>query len=325
MRGGWRTWTGLWLLMATAITACAPALPTRTDPSWATPTTDPPGVEVVVEASGRFACDWVVGCGAFVEIVRIPTLPIEALPDGWEPARPYLLATSVASDAPPVALDVGPPEAALPRLAPGTYRVAAGVFWVDDGPSQEPGTFPASVVPSPCVAPLVIEATTAQATVAVRFEPDAACTVRANPGPPVETGARLAVRFDGALGCALFPYACSVTLSVLPAGTDVPDDWRPPITDPWWGADGPGDQSVDPQAIGNVPTLPPGSHRLVASVLGSYDTPSYAPDGSVARDLLARCWLDVDIEPATAQVAVRISLEPDGTSFGGTCSIDLVP
>lgn len=205
MRGGWRAWTGLWLLMATAITACAPALPTRTDPS---------------------------------------------------PSKPR----------------------------------------------------------SPCVAPLVIDAT-----------PDLACTVTANPGPSVETGARLAVGFDGALACALFPYACSVTLSVLPVGTDVPDEWRPPTTDPWWGADWPSNQSVDPQAIGNVPTLPPGSHRLVASVLGSYDTPSYAPDGSVARDLLARCWLDVDIESAIAQVAVRISLEPDGTSFGGTCSIDLVP
>lgn len=322
--GSSRTWFGL--LVVTALAACSPAVPTRTDASLPAPATDPTGAEVVVEAGGRFACDWVVGCGAFIEIVPIQTLPIAVLPDDWEPERPYLLATTAAADAPPVAFDVGPPDVALPRLGPGTYRVVAGIFWVDDSPSQEPGTFPASVVPSPCVAPLVVGEATVRATVAARFEADGVCAVTTSPAPAATSapGVELVVELDGKIGCNAFPYGCLAKLSVLPAGTDVGSSWRPSAEDTGWAPAAMGDDTLDPTPYRPIPTLAPGASRLVVSLLGSYDTPSYAPDGSISTDLLARCILDVEVDPATGPVTVRVTFTPDGISFGGTCAIERV-
>jgi hypothetical protein len=133
----------------------------------------------------------------------------------------------------------------------------------------------------------------------------------------------LTVHLNGAIHCGLFPYSCFAALSVTPAGTNVEEVWRPPATDPWWSPV-PNSETFDPSPFGEIPTLAPGGQRLVISLLGSYDTPSYAPDGSIARDLLSRCTLDVDVEPADGSVEIQVTFTPDGVSFGGTCSIEAV-
>lgn len=136
-------------------------------------------------------------------------------------------------------------------------------------------------------------------------------------------GAELIVHVGGAINCGLFPYGCFAALSVTPAGTKVEEDWRPPATDPWW-IPMPNSETFDPTPVGTIPRLAPGGHRLVISLLGSYDTPSYGPDGSIARDLLSRCTLDIDVDPADGRVEVQITFTQDGVSFGGSCSIEAV-
>ena len=131
------------------------------------------------------------------------------------------------------------------------------------------------------------------------------------------------MHLGGAINCGLFPYSCFAALSVAPAGTSIEADWRPPATDPWWSPV-PNSDQFDPTPVGTIPTLASGGHRLVISLLGSYDTVSYTPDGSIARDLLSRCTLDVDVEPADGPVEIQVTFTPDGVSFGGTCSIETV-
>ena len=124
------------------------------------------------------------------------------------------------------------------------------------------------------------------------------------------------VRFAGPrLNCVNnFPYSCTATLSLVPAGTAVPDEWRPSAADPWWV---PG----DPKPAVAGPTATPGEHRLVVSVLGTYDVPSYAPDGSRAFDLLSRCWADVDVPTAGALDVLITFSHPDPASFRVSCSV----
>jgi hypothetical protein len=137
-----------------------------------------------------------------------------------------------------------------------------------------------------------------------------------------DDGVSLVVQLDGEIGCNQFPYGCGARLSVLPAGTEVPAIWRPAPDDPAWAPAGMGDDTLDPTPYRPVPTLAPGGHRLVVSLLGSYDTPSYAPDGSIATDLLSRCTLDVDVASGSGPIAVRVTFTPHGESFGGTCVIE---
>ena len=124
------------------------------------------------------------------------------------------------------------------------------------------------------------------------------------------------VRFDGPrLSCVNnFPYACTATLSLVQAGTAVPDEWRPSAADPWW-------EPGDSRPLGAEPAAAPGPHRLVVSVLGSYDVPSYAPDGSRAFDLLSRCWTDVDVPTAGALDVLVTFSNPDPASFRVSCSV----
>lgn len=140
--------------------------------------------------------------------------------------------------------------------------------------------------------------------------------------PSRDDGVSLVVQLAGTIGCNRFPYGCGARLSVLPVGTEVPATWRPAPDDPAWAPAGMGDDTLDPTPYRTVPTLAPGGHRLVVSLLGSYDTPSYAPDGSIATDLLSRCMLDVDVSPRPDPVAIRVTFTPDDESFGGTCVIE---
>ena len=124
------------------------------------------------------------------------------------------------------------------------------------------------------------------------------------------------VRFAGPrLNCVNnFPYACTATVSLARAGTAVTNEWRPSASDPSWV---PG----DPKPTGAEPTAAPGQHRLVVSVLGTYDVPSYAPDGSRAFDLVSRCWADVDVPTAGALDVVITFFDPDPASFRVSCSV----
>ena len=153
--------------------------------------------------------------------------------------------------------------------------------------------------------------------------PPTAPTTPPPAGSPPPAAVPLDVRFAGRIGCATFPYNCTATLSVLEPGTDVPDAWRPPPSDPWWGADdsqGTTAQTFDPKPLGGSPATIPGLHRLVVSLLGSYDTPSYGPDGSRAFDLLSRCTTDV-VVPAAGGLDVLITFTPDEASFRASCTV----
>lgn len=133
----------------------------------------------------------------------------------------------------------------------------------------------------------------------------------------------LHVRFAGSIGCATFPYGCTATLSVVGPNTVVPDGWRPTSADPWWAPDyshGTTAETFDPSPIGASPAAVPGTHRLVVSLLGSYDTPSYGPDGSRAFDLLGRCTTDIEV-PAAGSLDVLITFSPDGASFRASCTV----
>lgn len=144
----------------------------------------------------------------------------------------------------------------------------------------------------------------------------------ATPSATPASGVELIVELDGEIGCNEFPYGCGARLSVLPAGNDVDSSWRPPAGDPGWAPAAMGDDTLDPTPYRPIPTLAPGASRLVVSLLGGYDTPSYAPDGSIATDLLARCTLDVEVDPTAGPVTVRVTFTPDGISFGGSCVIE---
>ena len=149
-----------------------------------------------------------------------------------------------------------------------------------------------------------------------------ALAVSAPPPPSAASGAELIVHLGGTIHCGLFPYSCHATLSVAPAGAAIEAAWLPPAGDPWWMPSGSKTETFDPAPVGAIPTLAPGAHRLVISLLGSYDTPSFNPDRSIATDLLSRCALDVDVEPAAGPVEIQVTFTPDGVSFGGSCTIE---
>lgn len=133
----------------------------------------------------------------------------------------------------------------------------------------------------------------------------------------------LHVRFAGSIGCATFPYGCTATLSVVEPSAFVPDDWRPSSADPWWEPDysqGMSAKTFDAKPIGASPAAVPGAHRLIVSLLGSYDTPSYAPDGSRVTDLLGRCTIDIEVS-AAGSLNVLITFSPDGASFRASCTV----
>jgi hypothetical protein len=137
---------------------------------------------------------------------------------------------------------------------------------------------------------------------------------------------RLDVRMAGAIGCASFPYGCAATVSVLPADARVSDAWRPPTTDPVWvpdySAGGTTDHFVATPS-GGTPTISPGRHLIVVSLLGSYDAPSFNPDGTVATDLLARCSTDVTAVVGSPAVSAVVTFTPGSESFRGSCWISV--
>jgi hypothetical protein len=142
--------------------------------------------------------------------------------------------------------------------------------------------------------------------------------------PIVDSGAHLAVELAGTIRCASFPYGCGATLSVLPAGATVTDDWRPPASDSFWPPDyskGSGTDHFESTPVGDLPRLPVGEHELVMSLLGSSDVVSLNPDGSRALDLLGRCSLNVDVTSATEFVKVKITFTP-GQDFFASCRIE---
>lgn len=154
--------------------------------------------------------------------------------------------------------------------------------------------------------------------------PTAAAATPRTATPPSVFRVALDVSFAGRIGCAKFPYNCTATLSVLDPNADTPDAWRPASSDPWWGADyskGTTADTFSPDPIGGLPVAEPGPHRLVVSLLGSYDTPSYGPDGSQAFDLLGRCSADVDVPPIAAPLDVLVTFTPDEASFRASCTI----
>jgi hypothetical protein len=153
------------------------------------------------------------------------------------------------------------------------------------------------------------------------------------PAPsPVTTPAAAQVALDvtmaGPIGCAQFPYWCYAVVSVLPPGSPVDDAWRPPASDHRWlpdtgGAVGSADH-LAPSSVDGAPVVAPGRHRVVVSLLGSYDTPSFDANGTEATDLLARCIADVEVIP-NARPSLIATFTTDGTGFGGSCSLHTAP
>ena len=100
------------------------------------------------------------------------------------------------------------------------------------------------------------------------------------------------------------------------------------MSDPFWAPDYEKGFSTDhfsQTPTGDLPSLSPGRHRLVVSLLGSSDTPSINPDGSWAFDALGRCTSDVDVRPDTTAIRLVVTFVPDPSSFRATCSIEVAP
>ena len=138
----------------------------------------------------------------------------------------------------------------------------------------------------------------------------------------------LDVRIAGKIKCAMFPYGCSATVSVLDADASVADAWRPPVTDPVWAPDyrGTNADHFMPTPVGAMPILTPGVHKVVVSLLGSSDAVSFNPDGSVATDLLARCSAIIEVRAGSSPLkAVVTFAEGDPSTFAGTCSVKIGP
>jgi hypothetical protein len=111
-------------------------------------------------------------------------------------------------------------------------------------------------------------------------------------------------------------------VSVLAPDAEVGRAWRPPDTDPSWVADMSG--HLQPTPVGELPFLEIGRHLVVVSLLGTNDTPSYNPDGTRATDLLARCTATVEVRAGSGPIAAVVTFPPDGSSFGGRCSIRIL-
>jgi hypothetical protein len=83
----------------------------------------------------------------------------------------------------------------------------------------------------------------------------------------------------------------------------------------------------DSTPYGGVPAVTTGKQRLVISVLGSYDEPSYDASGDRALDLVARCSTDVDAgeDAAALDMLVTFTPDPTGMSYVATCEIIVTP
>jgi hypothetical protein len=146
------------------------------------------------------------------------------------------------------------------------------------------------------------------------------------PSPRPAASVILDARMVGRIACASFPSNCTATLSVLEPGTAVDDAWRPSEADPVWLPDYRGRRTTDhflPMPVGDVPALTPGSHLLVASLLGVSDVPSVNPDGTEATDMLGRCSADVDVAAGADVVVAVVTFAPTASSLEATCSIEV--
>ena len=138
----------------------------------------------------------------------------------------------------------------------------------------------------------------------------------------------LVVRFGGSIQCASFPQSCGAVLSVLPAGSEVADDWRPDERDPSWAPDygsGTTASTFEAEPLRGAPTVPPGPHRLVVSLIGEDDLASLDAAGNRATELLGRCALDVDLPPGSGPVDVLVTFVPDPAAYRATCTVEIAP
>jgi len=146
--------------------------------------------------------------------------------------------------------------------------------------------------------------------------------------PATPTIAGVPLRVDlGQTQCSISPLACSATVSVVDQETAIDPAWRPPSTDATWVTRFEDPTWFDALPIGGVPTIGTGPQRIVLTLLRYDDVTSFTPDGSpfLPSDLIARCTLDVAVEPDDPMVAITVSFTDDWSSIDGTCAIDLIP
>jgi hypothetical protein len=139
---------------------------------------------------------------------------------------------------------------------------------------------------------------------------------------PSPAGISLTASMDGTIECAVFPNSCIAVLSVLPAGTIVSPEWRPPSSDPYWGPVWDSERPVhlDSKVTGSLPRLSTGNYVAVVSLLAGNDTPSYGPDGLPVMWLLGRCQRAFSVVPITRSVTLTITPRQTG-SLDGDCSV----
>jgi hypothetical protein len=183
-----RAAAGLALLFLLAGCAATPTLsPPASQPS---PVGSPPsaGATVAIEASGRYLCESLAGCGAFVAVEPTDGIVTEALPEGWLPSEPYLLEqTQVGGEYGAVVYDVGAPTRSVAALPPGTYRVTAGSLWVDhtasttEGPNA-PNVFESVGRNGPCQMPLEVTDAMEHISIEATLREDAWCNLEVHGG-----------------------------------------------------------------------------------------------------------------------------------------------
>jgi hypothetical protein len=143
------------------------------------------------------------------------------------------------------------------------------------------------------------------------------------PAPPQTVS--VSVHVSGWLGCNSYMfYGCRSVLTVRPA--DAPSTFRrPPSEDLSWRPDPNSGLKADERVlVGTVGPLTVGRHQLVVTLMGSEDVVSFAPDGSIGFDLLARCSLNANLPPGARSVDLLITFvaDPTGASRQATCLME---
>lgn len=316
------------LAMAGLIAACSPApAPSKTstdEPEPSTPTaTAPPGAVVVVRAGGRAHCEWIVGCGVFLEFVPT-TEAVPGDPPTWDPRDATDLRTGQAGEHGDAWVEVFDTEDRVPPVAPGTYRVVAGLYWADDTNTPRPeDPFPVVEVPFACATPLEVDEVSELVTVALQLEPDGTCSLLAS-AEPVSGGVPVTFSATGELDCPSY-YGCQAVLAVLAlrTGATPPPAWYEharvefeTVFDDWHRLAG---APLDPPA-----SIGPGEYVIVAGTRFTSDLVSPDPDGApVFQEIGAdTCEAPLVVGPGATSIAISIDYDSDGASCAIEATVD---
>jgi hypothetical protein len=322
------------LAIPLVLAGCAGPTPTASPTALATPSAisspTSTGATAVLHGDGRFPCEWVVGCGVFVEFAPDPPRP--STPGAYRPRSGAVLRTAVGhTDADGTWIEVIDAHPDTGPVPPGEYAVVAGVYLVDD--TMTPGAsepFPVAGVPSPCTTPVTVDALTTILDVVVHVEPSGRCQVTAF-AQPTDDGAALTIAATGDIECFAF-MGCTPVLSILsvPEGANAPPGWydHPLVTF---------EATIDPcevaggcvirvgEALDPPPTVGVGDYLVIAGERATSDASSHDYEGNVVFPSLgaSECAQRLTVDDSTAAVRIAVDFSDPSNGAEGGCTIEV--